>query len=498
MSKITLTNVADLTQSVTAATTINTNSATVQIAFDNTLSRDGTSPNQMLNTLDMNSNQILNLPQPATAGSPVRLQDVQAGATVTNIPPGGLTGQVLGKTSNTSYQVGWQDQSTDLVAGNNIVLTGTTPTTIATTNQPTFSVGTITPQIFGGVGTGSSLSVASTTNVAPSGDALNLYGSTVNLSSTVSTAKTVNIGGSGGGVTVNIASAGDGLNSLNVYNGAGSKQTWIPGGGATTVTFPTATDQLVARNTSDTLTNKTITSASNTITLGSNTVSTSTGTGNLVYSNTPGLINPVLAFTAPTGNGNLGFNNGTALNWGDGTVNHTAVSLDQTQTLTNKTLTTPTIGTSLSFSPTTGGVVGTTAGDNAAAGIVGEALQSQIASGSALTLTSGTPLNVTSITLTAGDWEVSGVVQFTTAASTSVTNVVGSISSTSATLDVTRLTGGQVAAVIPGANTGAFNHPLNPTRFNVTTSTTVFLVAQATFTVAALTTFGTIRARRVR
>lgn len=71
MSKITLNSVADLTQSTTAQTTINTNSSTVQTAMDNTLSRDGTSPNQMLSTLDMNSNRIINLPTPASLSEPV-------------------------------------------------------------------------------------------------------------------------------------------------------------------------------------------------------------------------------------------------------------------------------------------------------------------------------------------------------------------------------------------------------------------------------------------
>jgi hypothetical protein len=76
MSKITLNSVADLTQTTTAQTTINANSGTVQTAFDNTLSRDGTQPNQMGSALDMNSNPIINLPAPASLNSPLRLQDL--------------------------------------------------------------------------------------------------------------------------------------------------------------------------------------------------------------------------------------------------------------------------------------------------------------------------------------------------------------------------------------------------------------------------------------
>ncbi|HYT43233.1 MAG TPA: hypothetical protein VEP90_12920, partial [Methylomirabilota bacterium] len=66
MSKITLNNVANLGSWTTAQSTIDNNSATIQSAFDNTLSRDGTSPNYMNSQLDMNSQQIINLPAPST------------------------------------------------------------------------------------------------------------------------------------------------------------------------------------------------------------------------------------------------------------------------------------------------------------------------------------------------------------------------------------------------------------------------------------------------
>src|SRR6266436_6177011 len=139
MSKISLTDLANLQNETTAVNAINANNAILETASDNTLSRDGTSPNTMSALLDMNSNQIINLPTPATANSPARLKDVQAGGTITNIPAGGTTGQVLAKSSNTDYQVAWTSESAELAAGTNIVLTGTTPTTISTTPTPTFT-----------------------------------------------------------------------------------------------------------------------------------------------------------------------------------------------------------------------------------------------------------------------------------------------------------------------------------------------------------------------
>ena len=76
MSKITLNPLASLTNQTTAINLINSNSTTTQNAFDNTLSRDGTQPNAMGASIDMNSNHIINLPAPGSASEPARLQDV--------------------------------------------------------------------------------------------------------------------------------------------------------------------------------------------------------------------------------------------------------------------------------------------------------------------------------------------------------------------------------------------------------------------------------------
>lgn len=113
MSKITLNNVGSLIDATTAAATINANNTTIQAAFDNTLSRDGTSPNVMGTSLDMNSHDIINLLAPTSLSSPLRLQELQdflsTGGTVSTLPVGGTTGQVLDKISNTNFNVGWTD-----------------------------------------------------------------------------------------------------------------------------------------------------------------------------------------------------------------------------------------------------------------------------------------------------------------------------------------------------------------------------------------------------
>lgn len=77
MAKLTLNDVTNITGNpLSAATTINNNSAAIETALENTLSRDGTSPNQMLSHLDMNSNRVINLPGPTSELEPLRLKDL--------------------------------------------------------------------------------------------------------------------------------------------------------------------------------------------------------------------------------------------------------------------------------------------------------------------------------------------------------------------------------------------------------------------------------------
>ena len=129
---------------------------------------------------------------------------------------------------------------------------------------------------------------------------------------------------------------------------------------------------------------------------------------------------------------------------------------------------------------------------------IGNYLSSSVVSGSAVALTSTTAANVTSITLTEGEWDVSGSVGFIPAASTSITALAGGSSATTATISVTgdAFVEGSVA-VVPGAVGQVSTIPT--TRYAVPAGTTqiVYLVARATFTVSTLGGFGKIQARRV-
>lgn len=73
MAKLTL---SDVVSGYASATAVNANNTLVENALENTLSRDGTSPNAMMANLDMNNYRILNLPSPVSVNEPARLQDV--------------------------------------------------------------------------------------------------------------------------------------------------------------------------------------------------------------------------------------------------------------------------------------------------------------------------------------------------------------------------------------------------------------------------------------
>lgn len=92
--KVVLSPVSSFVNDTTAVSTVNNNMVAITTAMDNTLSRDGTSPNMMNATLDMNSNQIINLPPPSTVNSPARLIDVVGNPTIV-IPGTGTSGHVV-------------------------------------------------------------------------------------------------------------------------------------------------------------------------------------------------------------------------------------------------------------------------------------------------------------------------------------------------------------------------------------------------------------------
>ena len=145
--------------------------------------------------------------------------------------------------------------------------------------------------------------------------------------------------------------------------------------------------------------------------------------------------------------------------------------------------------------------LGTATNDNAAAGYIGEIVQTLVASGSAVSLTTNTSANLASISLTAGDWDVAGCINYAFGATTNIAAMDGSISSASASLDASgdRYHGWalQAAGLVPG-NGFPLSLQLTTARFSLAVTTTIYAVARAQFTVSTAGVWGYIAARRVR
>lgn len=138
-------------------------------------------------------------------------------------------------------------------------------------------------------------------------------------------------------------------------------------------------------------------------------------------------------------------------------------------------------------------IEGTVTNASAGAGNVGEIVHSEVVAGSAVSLTTATAANVTSISLTAGDWDVRGNVNFAGASST-VTARSGGLTSTSATVptDGTEVfAGGQTTTT---SETTSVSVPSK--RFSLASTTTIYLVGKATFSAGTMGEFGSISARR--
>ena len=96
MAKLALTDIA---AGFVLVATINANNALIEAALENTLSRDGTTPNTMSAALDMNSQNINNLPDATANQSPVTLAQLNAAsisaiATISDLSDVDTTGVV--------------------------------------------------------------------------------------------------------------------------------------------------------------------------------------------------------------------------------------------------------------------------------------------------------------------------------------------------------------------------------------------------------------------
>lgn len=148
----------------------------------------------------------------------------------------------------------------------------------------------------------------------------------------------------------------------------------------------------------------------------------------------------------------------------------------------------------------TGGIKlkGTGTNDSAAAGYVGQYISSSIVAGSAVPLTTTVSANVTSISLTAGDWDVASSVLFLPDPTTTSTAQHGAISATTGTFPTAGSENniGGLSIAFGAGGTGQFC--VGPTRISLASTTTIYLVASAIFAVSTMAAYGFIGARRIR
>lgn len=141
---------------------------------------------------------------------------------------------------------------------------------------------------------------------------------------------------------------------------------------------------------------------------------------------------------------------------------------------------------------------GTAAADNATAGNIGEYVSSNVSA--TMALTNGSAKTITSVSLTAGDWDVSGLVSFNPS-STTATQVGGGIGTTANALPSVPSDSGSFSSV-GGSWSGSVQPsmwlPVSPARISVASTTTVYLIGYAVFSAGTMQVGGTLRARRVR
>jgi len=145
-------------------------------------------------------------------------------------------------------------------------------------------------------------------------------------------------------------------------------------------------------------------------------------------------------------------------------------------------------------------IIGTTTNDTPTAGDVGEEISSTISTYTDYT-TTATYQNVTSISLTPGDWDISAffVYSSNSATITAASNGIFVISTTTAS--AAGATEGLNIAYVPQAallGTSKFSDSITPYRVSISSNTTYYLNTQATFTVGNPQFVGSIRARRIR
>lgn len=264
-------------------------------------------------TLALNTNAIS---VESTGGAVIRLKPPNASDTVITLPG---TASTMARTDAGQTFNGVQ------TFGNSIQVVSNSANALAVglngTTNPGFNVDTSTALSATGINiksaaAGGAVAISVLSSNANEGLQIDAKGTSGITIGQINNASAINLGGSSptinigqtGSATLNVGKSNLASGTIVIAGSSSGATTIIPTAVASgTLTLPAATDTLVGKATSDTFTNKTHT-------------------------------NPILSQTAPTALATLGFNAGGTLNWGDGSANHIAMSIDQSQTVTNKSI----------------------------------------------------------------------------------------------------------------------------------------------------------------
>jgi hypothetical protein len=192
----------------------------------------------------------------------------------------------------------------------------------------------------------------------------------------------------------------------------------------------------------------------------------------------------------------VGFNCNTAINASTlgGATFTSPGAIGSTAASTGKFTTLQTTG---AYTPSsTAGIVGTTTNDNANTGSIGEFVSNSRVAGSAISLTNNTAADITSVSLTAGDWDCRGGIGFTTSAGAS--GLLGWINNTSVTQPLLSSGFGNTQLIGTSAILGNNLISIMPTRISSASSVTVYLTGAALFSSGTASAFGYLGCRRMR
>lgn len=163
-------------------------------------------------------------------------------------------------------------------------------------------------------------------------------------------------------------------------------------------------------------------------------------------------------------------------------------------------------GQSLVFTPeagwailpsTNGQIPGTTTNDNAAAGCVGEYISSNIVSGAGPNAVVSTNVyDITTISLTAGDWDVWATAGVGATGTPSL--LFATINTVSATLATLPNNGAGLLDNVAGIAGGGLVLPVGMQRKSLAATTTIYLCARTDFAGGASNLYGFLGARRAR